>query len=100
MDVGVTNNSVSVLSGALDAIRVQARNTNTVCARVNTNTTSAGGTGFQGIFVRQANTAVFDLEGLTGTVDSYVAAQNPSAASVGSSVATSFTTIGSCTIPS
>lgn len=79
LNVKLTNNSVSVLSGALDCIRVQARNTSTVCARISGNTTNAGGTGFVGIYVRQANTATFNLEGGTGSL----AANNPGAATTG-----------------
>lgn len=81
----LTNNNVSVLSGALDAMRVQARNTSTVCARISGNTTSAGGAGggtcgadFCGLFVRQANTATFNLEGGTGAL----ATNNPGAATI------------------
>jgi hypothetical protein len=97
VQVAVTGNNASVLSGALDAIRVQARNTNTVCGRISTNTTNAGGTGFVGLFVRQANTAVFNLEGLTlgsqtaATTQTYVGTQNPAASTVGATAATNFT---------
>ena len=62
---GVTNNNVIVNSGAIDDIRLQARNFNTICGRVTGNDTATGGAGFFGIFVRQANSAVFNLEGGT-----------------------------------
>jgi VCBS repeat-containing protein len=70
VDAAVTNNTVSVLSGALDAIRAQARNGSVMCARITGNTTThpndAGcdaGSTFCGLVIRQANTAVFNLEG-------------------------------------
>lgn len=73
VDAAITGNTVSVLSGALDAIRAQARNGSTMCARINSNTAShpndagcAAGTTFCGMVVRQANTAVFNLEGSGG----------------------------------
>ena len=75
----LTNNNVSVLSGALDAIRVQARHTSTVCSRISGNTTNTGGTGFFGLYVRQANTATFNLEDGTGDL----AANNPAAITTG-----------------
>jgi hypothetical protein len=107
MDVAVTNNNVSVLSGALDAIRVQARKVNTVCAKISGNTTDSGGSGFFGLFARQANTAIFDLEGLAlgvqtaATTQASLVTQNPSAATVGASAATNFTGVasGTCNIP-
>ena len=34
--------------------------------RISGNTTNTGGTGFFGLYVRQANTATFNLEGGTG----------------------------------
>ena len=39
------------------AIRVQSRNFNTVCSKIASNTTTGGGAGFFGIFVRQAGPA-------------------------------------------
>jgi hypothetical protein len=98
MHVAVLSNNASVLSSALDAIRVQARATNTVCARISGNTTNAGGTigGFYGLYLRQANTAVFNLEGLApgpqtaATTQAFAAVQNPAAASVGAIAVTSF----------
>jgi gamma-glutamyltranspeptidase len=92
----LTGNNSNVVAGgnAFDAIRAQARNNSTVCARVNSNTTNAGGPGFFGIQLRQANASVFSLEGLTAgpQVDpvarNYVIAQNPGAASVGATMGT------------
>jgi hypothetical protein len=107
LKIGVTNNNVSVLSGALDAIRVQARNNNSVCARITGNATNAGGAGNFGIFVRQANAATFNLEGLAAgaqsaaTTQTFVQSQNPAAATVGATATTSFTGVASgfCPIP-
>ena len=79
LDVAVTNNDVLVNSGALDDIRLQARNFSTICGRVTGNTTGSGGTGFVGIFVRQANSAVFNLE--DGA--SNLGPNNPAAATTG-----------------
>jgi hypothetical protein len=74
VDAAVTNNNVSVLAGALDAIRTQARNASTMCARISANTTNhpndAGcdaGSTFCGLVIRQANTAAFSLEGTGGS---------------------------------
>ncbi|MCC6283667.1 MAG: cadherin-like domain-containing protein [Saprospiraceae bacterium] len=84
LEIKVTGNNVSVLSSALDAIRVQSRQTSTICARISGNTTSLGGVGgatcgpdFCGLMLRQANTAVFNLEGGTSSL----AVNNPAAAS-------------------
>jgi len=92
LKMAVTGNNASVVAGgtALDAIRVQARNTSTVCAKVSGNTTNAGGPGFYGLQVRRANTSTFNLEGLTAgaqtepTVHNYLVSQNPAAATVSS----------------
>lgn len=103
----LSGNNVSVLSTALDAIRVTSRLTSTVCAIISGNTTNSGGTGFVGLFVRQANTAVFQLEGLAAgsqtaaTTQTYVVAQNPAAATVGAVAITNFTGVitGFCAVP-
>jgi Bacterial Ig domain/Bacterial cadherin-like domain len=92
LTIGVTGNTASVVGGgtALDSIRVQARNTSTVCAKVSGNTTNSGGPGFYGIQLRQANTSTFSLEGLTAgpqvepTVHNFLVTQNPAAATVSS----------------
>jgi len=71
--VGVTGNTVNVLAGALDAIRLQARGRGVINARINTNVSNGGGAGFRGLEIRQASqtisavtyTATFNLEGLT-----------------------------------
>jgi hypothetical protein len=79
LDVDIESNNVTVNTGALDGIRAQARNFSTVCAKIASNIAPLGGTGFFGIFVRQANTAVFDLDGWNGvgTPEAYVLTQNP-----------------------
>jgi hypothetical protein len=92
LKIAVTGNHASVVSGgtALDAIRIQARNTSTVCAVVSGNTTNSGGSGFYGLQIRRANTSTFSLEGLTPgpqvepTVHNYLVSQNPAAATVSS----------------
>lgn len=107
LEVAVTGNNASVLSGALDAIRVQSRNVNTACARISGNTTNSGGSGFFGLFVRQANTAVFNLEGLAAgaqtaaTTRTFLIGQNPAAATVDAIAVTNFTGVpaNSCNIP-
>ncbi|HEV2148000.1 MAG TPA: Ig-like domain-containing protein [Longimicrobiaceae bacterium] len=100
VDVAVTNNNASVLSGALDAIRVQARHNNRVCSRITGNTTGTGGSGFFGLFVRQVNAATFLIEGLTGGATTYLQSQNPAAASVGDNGGTfTATAANSCNIP-
>lgn len=92
--VGVTGNTVNVLSGALDAIRLQARGRGVINARINSNVSNGGGAGFRGLEIRQANqtipaggtiyTATFNLEGLTtgpqnnlNTIVNYLQGQNP-----------------------
>jgi hypothetical protein len=116
LDLAVTNNTVSVLATALDAIRVQARRVNSVCAKISGNTTSqpssnaascAAGTTFCGLFARQANTATVEVEGLAAgaqtaaTTQTFLVVQNPAADTVGTSAATSFTGVapGTCIIP-
>ena len=91
LKIAVTGNTANVAAGgtALDSIRVQSRNTSTVCAAVSGNTTNSGGAGFFGIQLREANTSVFSLEGLAlgsqtdPTVHNFVVAQNPSGGTVG-----------------
>ena len=79
LDVDIESNNVTVNTGALDAIRAQARNFSTVCSKIVSNTAPLGGVGFFGIFVRQANSAVYDLDGWNGVglPETYVVAQNP-----------------------
>jgi hypothetical protein len=69
---------VTVGSLALDAIRVQARNFNTACSKIVSNVAPAGGAGFFGIFIRQANSATHLLDGWNGvgTPQAYVLSQN------------------------
>ncbi len=76
---GVANNDVIVGTMALDDIRVQARNFNSVCARITGNDTAVGGTDYFGIFTRQANSAVFSLEGGVANLSG----NNPLAGSTG-----------------
>ncbi|MEW6127682.1 MAG: Ig-like domain-containing protein, partial [Acidobacteriota bacterium] len=73
VQAAVTNNNVSVLPGAIDAIRVRSRRQTTLCARITGNTTSAGGSGFFGLFVAQSDTSTLNLEGGT----SNLATNNP-----------------------
>jgi hypothetical protein len=94
--IGVINNDVRVGSNAIDDIRLQARNFNSICARVTGNDTGTGGTGFVGLFVRQANSAVFNLEGGTANL----AANNPAADTTGFAGVITTVANGSCnTIP-
>jgi hypothetical protein len=78
LDVDVESNNVTVGSLALDAIRVQARNFNTACSKIVSNVAPAGGAGFFGIFIRQANSATHLLDGWNGvgTPQAYVLSQN------------------------
>lgn len=103
VSAALLNNTVSVLPGALDAIRVQARKASTMCARVSGNTTthpddagcSAGAT-FCGLFGRQVNTAAFNIEGCSpGPLTAVQAAtclagQNAGADTVAAVAATGF----------
>jgi hypothetical protein len=99
LDVEISGNNTDVNAGALDSIRAQARNFNTVCAKIASNTTDAGGAGFFGIFVRRANSAVFQLDGWNGvnTPEAFVASQNPSAASTGSAGTITGVAANTCT---
>jgi hypothetical protein len=106
LDLALTGNNVSVLSGALDAIRAQARHNNTICGRISGNTAPSGGSGFFGLVARQANAAVFSIEGLASgaqsgaTTKTYLQGQNP-ASSVDVLLLTNFNGVpaNSCTIP-
>ncbi len=93
--IAMTGNTSNVLSGALDAIRLQARGRSTMCARVSGNASTTTGTGFFGLEIRQAAQTVpavggttyqatFNLEGLTNglqtdhtTIVNYLVGQNP-----------------------
>jgi hypothetical protein len=102
MKISMINNTSNTRPGALDAIRIQARDSNTVCARFSGNTVTTAGTGF-GLAARQANTAVFKLEGLAlgsqngATTETYLESQNPatSAALIYTLVTTNFTGVAS-----
>ena len=87
VDVDIENNTVTNMGSlALDAIRAQSRNFNTLCGKIAGNTTTGGGAGFFGIFVRQANSALFDLDGWNGVglPEAYVLTQNPTGGTTGS----------------
>jgi hypothetical protein len=101
LQVGITNNNVDVQAGALDAIRAQARNFNSVCAKITGNTTDSGGTGFFGIFVRQANSAVFQLDGAQGSASAtaYLAAANPLAPTRSEAGTITLSPANTCVIP-
>ena len=108
LNVGVTNNNVSVLDTAIDAIHVRGRRDTTTCARItgNTATTSGGGSALQ---ISQANTSTYDLEvsspgALTAPqAAAAMTALNPAAVGVDAAAAVGFTGVaaGACTnIPS
>lgn len=110
VDASVSNNTVSAApAGGLDAMRIQIRRNGNGCLKIQGNTAGAGGTGFMGLFARQADTATYRVEGLAlgaqsaATTESYLESQNPgtSATDVGTTAATSFTGVapGTCTIP-
>jgi hypothetical protein len=98
LDVEISDNNVDVGPNALDAIRAVALTFNTVCTRINGNTTDTGGTGFAGIFLRQAGSAVVQLDGWdgAGTPEAFVAAQNPAAGSTGSAGTITGVPAGTC----
>jgi hypothetical protein len=98
LDVEISGNNTDVNAGALDSIRAQGRNFNTLCAKIATNTTDGGGIGFFGIFVRQANSAVFDLDGWNGvgTPAAFVTSQNPAASTTGSAGTITGVASGTC----
>ncbi len=77
MDIAVMGNTVNVLPLALDAIRVQSRHNNRVCARISGNVSTSTANGFFGLLVRQANLSSFKIEGLSGRAGAYLAGLNP-----------------------
>ena len=109
IQAGVTNNNSSVLTTALDAIRVRSRRTIALCSEIRANTTNAGGTvgGFFGLFTNQANTSTFSIEGLApgaqtaATAQTYLISQNPAAASLSATAVTNYTGVAAnaCAIP-
>lgn len=109
VQVGLTNNNVSVLSSALDALRVRARRQAVLCSDIRGNTTNAGGTagGFFGLFTNQSNTATFSVEGLApgaqsaATTQTYLVGQNPAAATLSATAATNYNgvAVNACSIP-
>jgi hypothetical protein len=103
--IGVVNNSVSVLATALDAIRVRARNASSACSRITGNvathpgasTCTLGGAELPcALSVSQGNTAVHNLEG--GALG--LAGGNPGTASNRITTFGTLTTVGSnfCTL--
>jgi hypothetical protein len=109
IQAGVTNNNSSVLTTALDAIRVRSRRMIALCSEIRANTTNAGGTvgGFFGLFTNQANTSTFSIEGLApgaqtaATAQTYLISQNPAAASLSATAVTNYTGVAAnaCAIP-
>lgn len=107
MQVGVTNNNVSVLAGALDAVRVRVRRQAVLCSDIRSNTTNGGGSGFFGLFTNQANTSTFSIEGLAlgaqtaATAQTFLTGQNPGAATVSATAVTNYNgvAVNACTIP-
>lgn len=107
MQVGVTNNNVSVLGTALDAIRVRVRRQAVLCSDIRSNTTNAGGSGFFGLFTNQANTSTFSVEGLAlgaqtaATTQTYLVGQNPAAATLSATAVTNYNgvAVNACSIP-
>jgi len=107
MQVGVTNNNVSVLGTALDAIRVRSRRQTVLCSDIRSNTTNAGGAGFFGLFTNQANTSTFSVEGLAlgaqsaATTQTYLVGQNPAAATLSATAVTNYNgvAVNACSIP-
>jgi hypothetical protein len=77
IDIGLTGNTVNVLSFALDAMRVQSRHNNRVCARISGNSSTNTALGFFGLLVRQTNASSFKIEGLAGPAGSFLAGMNP-----------------------
>jgi hypothetical protein len=77
IDIALTDNTVNVLPQSLDAMRLQTRHNNRMCARISGNSSTAAANGFFGLFVRQTNASVFRIEGLTGLAGTFLAAQNP-----------------------
>jgi len=61
LNIAVTNNNVSVLPTAINAIRVRGRRDTTTCASITGNTATTNGGG-NGLSISQANTAVYKLE--------------------------------------
>jgi hypothetical protein len=62
LNIGVRNNNVSVLSGAINAIRVRGRRDTTTCASITGNTATTNGGLGDALLISQANSAVFRLE--------------------------------------
>jgi hypothetical protein len=77
IDIGLTGNTVNVLSFALDAMRVLSRHNNRVCARITGNASTNTALGFYGLMVRQTNASSFKIEGLSGRAGTYLAGLNP-----------------------
>jgi len=77
IDVGLTGNTVNVLNFALDAMRVQSRHNNRVCARISGNSSTNTALGFFGLLVRQTNASSFKIEGLAGSAGPFLAGLNP-----------------------
>ncbi|MDQ2738766.1 MAG: hypothetical protein M3Y35_09190 [Actinomycetota bacterium] len=99
IQVAVTNNTVSVLSTAIDDIHIRGRRDTTSCTRISGNTTTIiGGTGPFGLDVSQAQTAIFKLEGDTGqTATANLAANNPGATPQTTSGTITVVPSGTCT---
>ncbi|MDG4550387.1 MAG: Ig-like domain-containing protein [Candidatus Contendobacter sp.] len=62
VQAGVTSNNVTVLSTAIDSIRVRSRRQATMCTDVSSNTAGPGGTGFFGIESVRSDSSTFNLE--------------------------------------
>ncbi|HUF97605.1 MAG TPA: Calx-beta domain-containing protein [Ilumatobacter sp.] len=106
LNLALVSNNAAVLAGGGDAVHVESRNVNIVCARIQSNTTTDGGGGGShfGLLARQSNTSQFRVEGLnagnqspTGTKN-YLIAQNPTAINVAAAAATNFVGVTTCPV--
>lgn len=111
-DLTLTGNSVGrpddnqLSLGNVYGVRVESRNTSSLCMNISLNTAASAGT-FENFRVRQRDTSAFRLEGFSGTgtsasaVASFIASRNSTGSTASATVATTFTgvTSGTCRTP-
>ncbi len=102
----ITNNSVAAPTGGFgdffgsNAIFLDSRAFSTTCADITSNTATGGPFGAAAIAVEQLNSAVMQLEGLSGGAAAFLAAQNPaSTVPIGATGGAITASVGACPAP-
>ena len=100
LSLGLTNNTVNVLSGARDAMQVRQLHNNRVCGAISGNGSTTTGATYAGLAVTQANAGTFSIAGLVPPVATFLTSANPGVTNgIGTSGTFTAVAAGACNIP-